>query len=172
MCISICQKTVQVMRENWQTSMVGKIVLNLSGSAIVWENSDKSNNNIVGAPNVEEINYDCLTEKHLHLNLRRLLTDLTFLYFLACHAYFYHFPSLVIKHISIKCHWANRVEIGACSFDLRLFGAYAKNFLSREFNMYLLWKNNICKNNLFGQNYISKQSSNSKYSTYVFTDIM
>ena len=119
--------------------MVGKIVLNLSGSAIVWENSDTSNNNIVGAPNVEEINYDCLTEKHLHLNLRRLLTDLTFLYFLACHAYFYHFPSLVIKHISRKYHRANIMDIGACNYDLGVFGVCAKNLLSRELNIYLLW---------------------------------
>ena len=34
------------------------------GSAIAEEGSDKSKNNIMGAPNVEEINYDYLTENN------------------------------------------------------------------------------------------------------------
>ena len=80
----------------------------------------------MGAPNVEEINDDYFTEKIVHLNLRRLLIDLTFLWFLACHAYSYHFPSLVIKHISIKYHWENRVEIGACNYDIGVFGVCEK----------------------------------------------
>ena len=56
-----------------------KCVKNIVVKLFMGGGSDKRNNNIVGAPNVEEINDDCLTEKIVHLNLRRLLTDLTFL---------------------------------------------------------------------------------------------
>ena len=48
------------------------------------------------------------------------------------------------------------MDIGACNYDLGLFGVCAKNFLSRELNMYFFGTKNICKNNLFGQNDVSK----------------
>ena len=91
-------------------------------------------------PNVEEINDDCLTEKIVHLNLRRLLTDLTFMCFLACQASSCQCSSLVVKCISRKDHWENRVEIGACNYDLGVFGVCEKNVLSRELDMNLHWK--------------------------------
>ena len=75
----------------------------------------------------------------VHSNLRRLLIDLTFLCFLACYASSYHCSSLLIKHISRKYHWANRMDIGAYNYDLGVFGVCAKNLISRELNIYLLW---------------------------------
>ena len=48
------------------------------------------------------------------------------------------------------------MDIGDCKYDLGLFGVCAKNVLSRELNMCFFGTKNICKNNLFGQNYVSK----------------
>ena len=52
MCIYICQEKVQVMRENWQTSVVRKKIKKHSGSYISGEVIDTGNNNIMGAINV------------------------------------------------------------------------------------------------------------------------